>query len=444
MGIPGDIGVPATENLRFYLSQAVLPLMKMPRNAPRLPPSGHRSHNIGLSTRPERYRRLELVSQGLGIDVEVEVPNYSGHVVPDHPLEEGDCNSETGIAIRIPCNPTFDIPQPPMIPPTDLDRFASWLVYLPLQTTERAMHLVHPKSRPWSFVCQNGDMDDAHFKYYAWELEPCVPSTSGRKTTVIVMAMPPWTLTPTDLQCFAACKEFPLFNESRRARFNDDERIWGKLYDICLSRDSPYFVVTNYYGWVFGVFSKGWSTAFVGKVQTYADLKPTILQYLLYWLSSSMNEPGTYSRPEVPETHIKRGLIPQTLDRGLVTVYDTRCDQSDSESFWERKNDDLQSGFSFAAESDISHADSDRTITYRPSKARRSYDPRDWLSACEEAREGDITSECTLNEDAASDATSQWSSFSASTIRAGNWINPVPLPLRQAPAPIVGCVMTRV
>jgi len=69
------------------------------------------------------------------------------------------------------------------------------------------MHLVHRKSRHWSFVAQNGDMDDAHFKYYAWELASCVPSTSGRKTTAIVMAMTPWTLTPTDLQSFAACKE---------------------------------------------------------------------------------------------------------------------------------------------------------------------------------------------------------------------------------------------
>ncbi|KAI9466186.1 hypothetical protein BJY52DRAFT_1183059 [Lactarius psammicola] len=411
MGIPGDIGVPATENLRLYFSQATLPLMKMPRNAPQLPPSGHRSHNIGLTTRPERYRRLEFMSQDLGIDVEVDVPNYTSRVVPEHPLKEGDYDSETGKAICIPCNPTFDIPQPHMIPPTDLDCFASWLVYLPLQTAERAMHLVHPKSRPWSFVYQHGDMDDAHFKYYAWELAPSISSTSGRETTTI----------------------FPRFNESGRTRLKDDERIWGKLYDVCVSRNSPYFAVTNYYGWVFGVFSKGWSTAFVGKVQKYADVTPTILEHLLYWLSSSMDEPGTYRRPEVPETHIKRGLIPFALDRGPVTVYDTGYCHSDSESTWEGKDDDLESGFSFAAETEISHADSDRTVTYRPSKARRSYDPRDWLSACEEAWEGDAVSENTLNEEATSVATSQWSSLSVSTIRAGNWINPAPLPLRQAP-----------
>jgi hypothetical protein len=38
---------------------------------------------------------------------------------------------------------------------------------------------------------------------------------------------------------------------------------------------------------------------FVGEVQTYAGHTPTILEHLLYWLSSSMNESGTYHRPEV-------------------------------------------------------------------------------------------------------------------------------------------------
>ena len=39
--------------------------------------------------------------------------------------------------------------------------------------------------------------------------------------------------------------------------------------------------------------------AVVGEVQAYADCTPTILEHLFYWLSSSINEPGTYRRPEV-------------------------------------------------------------------------------------------------------------------------------------------------
>jgi hypothetical protein len=93
---------------------------------------------------------------------------------------------------------------------------------------------------------------------------------------------------------------------------------------------------------------------------------------------------------------------------------------------------DLQSGFSFAALSDISHADSNRTPTYRLSKARQNYEPRDWLIACQNAWEAEAPSERTLN-DAASEAASQWSSLSVSTVRAGNWINPAPVLFRQAP-----------
>ena len=43
----------------------------------------------------------------------------------------------------------------------------------------------------------------------------------------------------------------------------------------------------------------GWSVARVGEVQAYAGSAPTILEHLLYWISSSMHEPGTYHRPEV-------------------------------------------------------------------------------------------------------------------------------------------------
>jgi hypothetical protein len=96
---------------------------------------------------------------------------------------------------------------------------------------------------------------------------------------------------------------------------------------------------------------------------------------------------------------------------------------------------DLRSGYSFAAQSDISHADSDRTVTYRPKKARRNYEPRDWLIACQDAWEGETPGGKPFIDDAASEATSHWSSFSVSTVRAGNWINPAPAPAPPRKAP---------
>lgn len=138
-----------------------------------------------------------------------------------------------------------------------------------------------------------------------------------------------------------------------------------------------------------------------------------------------------------------------------MPAHDTSYNQSETESTWDGKDDgkihlsdvracttrsptrfpDLRSGHSFAAQSDISHADSDRTVTYRPKKARRNYEPRDWLIACQYAWEEETPSERPFIDDAASEATTHWSSFSVSTVRAGNWINPapVPAPLRKAP-----------
>ncbi len=52
------------------------------------------------------------------------------------------------------------------------------------------------------------------------------------------------------------------------------------------------------------VIFTGWSTAFVGNVQKYADHTPTILEQLVYWLSSSMDEAGAYRRPEVGQERI--------------------------------------------------------------------------------------------------------------------------------------------
>jgi len=121
------------------------------------------------------------------------------------------------------------------------------------------------------------------------------------------------------------------------------------------------------------------------------------------------------------------------LNIGSAPAHKASYNQSETESTWDGKDDDLRSGYSFAAQSDISHADSDRTVTYRPKKTRRNYEPRDWLIACQEAWEGETPREWPFIDDAASEATSHWSSFSVSTVRAGTWVNPAPAPLRKAP-----------
>ena len=131
--------------------------------------------------------------------------------------------------------------------------------------------------------------------------------------------------------------QFPLFSEAGRARFNDDQRIWGKAsphsseaYRLTCpdsgatdlrhlrGQGMPLFrrhqllrlgfrgilkgyVVEDFHsaGILICALVPGWSVARVGEVQAYAGSTPTILEHLLYWISSSMHEPGTYHRPEV-------------------------------------------------------------------------------------------------------------------------------------------------
>lgn len=34
-------------------------------------------------------------------------------------------------------------------------------------------------------------------------------------------------------------------------------RLWAKIYDVCSHNQSHWFVLTTYWGWVFGAFSQG-------------------------------------------------------------------------------------------------------------------------------------------------------------------------------------------
>lgn len=53
------MSVEPLDRLRAYLSQVVLPPMKLSPKAPQLPPSGHHSHKNTLSVVPQQYRLLE-------------------------------------------------------------------------------------------------------------------------------------------------------------------------------------------------------------------------------------------------------------------------------------------------------------------------------------------------------------------------------------------------
>lgn len=92
----------------------------------------------------------------------------------------------------------------------------------------------------------------------------------------------------------------------------------AQLWDICKQKNTRWFILTNYTDWVFGCFSRGqlsilrlvldinakflgWTRGFVTEVTTADAKNPTVLQCLLYWLTSSMDLPNVegFYPPEV-------------------------------------------------------------------------------------------------------------------------------------------------
>jgi len=107
----------------------------------------------------------------------------------------------------------------------------------------------------------------------------------------------------TDLQEFADCRRFTVcpYPVETASGLESKHRLWAKLWDICDRSNSPFFVVSTYLGWIFGAFSRGWTTAFVSRVYPFDSTDPTIVLGLTYWLSCAMGCTDGWSVPILVE-----------------------------------------------------------------------------------------------------------------------------------------------
>src|SRR6266550_7265372 len=93
-----------------------------------------------------------------------------------------------------------------------------WLDNLPLMTTQRTLHLIHPASRHWHWSLAFQDvtaMDRDIFQYFTWTLQadPGFPAhvddtvvrNIGRFSVVLAF-QPPWILSYQDLKEFSDCR----------------------------------------------------------------------------------------------------------------------------------------------------------------------------------------------------------------------------------------------
>ncbi|KAJ6547537.1 hypothetical protein B0H19DRAFT_1166187 [Mycena capillaripes] len=333
-----------TDNLRCYLRETMLPVMLNDVMAPKMPPTGHKSHQNHLKVRPQAWRRLETIYSLTDAAMTEVVTSWIDSHIPYTSLGIEDEDHSTGERLTIPSPPIFNIPFHNERRPTDIMRLSPWLDNLPLMTVQRTIHILYPETRPWGFVlCDENDSDRKIFQYFMWSLPtpdegiaPARLAEIGRKS-VVVAFQPPWILSAQDIKEFSQCHSFPPFCGPGNAfptPLESKDRLWAKIWDTCVAKNTPWFVLTSYNQWVFGVFSAGWTAAFVTPVYNFDASTPTIIEWLTFWVASAMRLKGWRAIPKVPEpVSLGPVSIPRTGNANFATP-------ANSESNWDGKSQD--------------------------------------------------------------------------------------------------------
>ncbi|KZT68991.1 hypothetical protein DAEQUDRAFT_670205 [Daedalea quercina L-15889] len=294
------MSVEPLDRLRAYLSQATLPPMKLAPKAPQLPPTGHHSHKNNLSMTPQHYRLLEKMYQIEPSTFKSNVKTVLNMHVNQNKIQMLD--QEDVENVTIPCPPGFQLAVSPPKKPANLEQLCRWISQFPLDSAQAVMHNVFPQTEDWSFSSIRADVDEDIFQSYIWSPTATTANAMGGPGSVTVFVQPPWILSQKDLESFAYCDIIECMNEDDRAyAYVSKERLWAKVWDECQRNGSHYFVLTSYYGWVFGVFTAGWTIGLVTDIIRGDQTNPTALESLVYWLISAMGLEGGWEVPEVSE-----------------------------------------------------------------------------------------------------------------------------------------------
>ncbi|KAI0646957.1 hypothetical protein C8Q79DRAFT_1009114 [Trametes meyenii] len=292
----------AHQDLRRYANEAILPKMDISSSVPPLPPPGHRGHLNRLLIESEMYRELDTL---YAIDdFEKTAQEFAMLNLPAIRKGDSDIDHEKGGGIVVPA-PGFQISSfVPIGKSSDITRVLRWVIECPLATVSHMMHLVYPQTV--DYTLQPGSDEDGDREIFRWAMWSRDESTITEaqdtwSESVLVFVQPPWILTPADFEAFVNLRTFPPF--SARKPLKSTERLWGKIWDVCAQKRSHWFVLTTYWGWVFGAFSPGRSRAFTSEIIPF-DLKgPTVIQCLFFWFTCAIaglvHPHGAWAVPEV-------------------------------------------------------------------------------------------------------------------------------------------------
>ncbi|KAG6832395.1 hypothetical protein H0H92_002663 [Tricholoma furcatifolium] len=212
---------------------------------------------------------------------------------------------------------------------------------------------MHGDARPFTFrwVEDTGGEDSQLFQTVLWSRRK--ENDEIASTRLIVAIQPPWVLSDRDMEMFTKLRDFPPSESSGCAfqftgKLSSEQRLWAKLYDVCVEHRTRWFVLTSYNTWCFGVFSPGWNHAFVSHVFKYDARDPSVVKVLMFWIASSMRMAHTKATRLMPEpiTHV---FTPPNMKSSSNV---TEADIADSESHWTGKDDEASSSAGVFSTSD--------------------------------------------------------------------------------------------
>ncbi|EIM89985.1 uncharacterized protein STEHIDRAFT_166263 [Stereum hirsutum FP-91666 SS1] len=253
-------------------------------------------------------------------DVALPAPEMTQQLVPDDGREHGDSyvpSDSPPLNLKdmdpvnrrlftVPCA-DFDVVLPPIMPVTDIDRFQQLMEKVPLQTIQRVMHTVFPNRRDWDIHEEAADLDHELLRIFTWRRRVVSPAAAKASdivedtTSVVVIALPPWILSDKDFERIVNLDEFPSYGQSYAHKMRPKEKLWAKIYDSCMGRKCPWFILTNHKGWAFGTFTPEYTRAYITRVVPSSAKRPTVLEYLFNWFSTGMSNPEGYNGMKVPE-----------------------------------------------------------------------------------------------------------------------------------------------
>ncbi|KAI0319369.1 hypothetical protein OF83DRAFT_1110700 [Amylostereum chailletii] len=201
----------------------------------------------------------------------------------------------------MPCK-GFHVDQLAMPLVLDVHRFYQWFTRYLVDTAQRLIHIVYPEMNSWGFSTQY-DPQNPHLHCIAWASPRIGPLDTVDQCTLAIFIQPPWILAKQDIDSFTKCSYLPPFNNQLTGHIDSKYKLWAKVYDTCVAKGCRYFILSNYNSFALGVFTEGYTTAFVVKGPDCTSTKPNILECLFYWIASSMRVPSSFCVPEVGDEH---------------------------------------------------------------------------------------------------------------------------------------------